>query len=109
MMAAALASHSKAPCVSHSACAVPGDVGEQAGGQQPLRLTHSFDLATHEGFLLYWARLQYAVVGSNRQGARLTLADPLRQCFPFDRATEVRHMGQIGCCMMRSIGSMCSS
>ncbi len=72
-----------------NACAGPLETGVQAGGQQPLRLTHSFDLSAHEGFLMYWARLQYAVVGSNRQGARLPLADPLRQCFPFDRATEV--------------------
>ena len=85
--------HELRASASPGSCAGSLEAGEQAAGQQPLRLTRSFDLSTHEGFLMYWARLQYAVVGSNRQGARLALADPLRQCFPFDRATEVRYKG----------------
>jgi hypothetical protein len=92
-------------CICHAAAAPsvpPDDPGSPRrlpglscagnGGAAPpgaRRLTRRFDLSSHEGYVSYWAQLQYVVIGSDKQGKRLPPTDPLRQCFPFDRAPEV--------------------
>ena len=64
--------------------------------QQEQHRTQTFNLSTHEGFVSFWAQLQYTVVthtqarttgGAGR--GRLAPDHPLRNCFPFDRAPEV--------------------
>lgn len=74
-------------------------------------MTRTFDLSSQEGYLSYWALLQYTVTAHSQDrpgGGKFLLPDEhtLRRCFPVDRVNEVgRGRGRGGAgrvCVLKS-------
>ena len=76
-------------CCGAPPCTCPAAAGQPSAAP----LLHSFDLSTLDGYLAYWAQLQYAVaLHKAQEDRRKTAASlPLLRCFPVDRMQkEVR-------------------